>query len=1028
LKLIYTFLIAFCYCVAAAQYRGAESNYYTYTEKDSVTTNTNYLYATLADGKAIYWPYGEAVKYLGSNYGITIPPLTNGTTLPLHFQTDDSISTWVFQANKAFLFRHEKIIDSFVWKESIWSTYTETTANGSKLWFSYGMNASYYIASYQNGTLTDFGKPPFEMTMYNCFWQGKNGKVHIGNGTMNCGLDEKGFGPVQRFNVPEKKYYLLGQIAKGSSFLARTYSSPFSFFRIRGNEIKPLFAGGKLRNVGMVMGDITMLEYEDNYIEIVRLTDSIEIRCARFHYPDMVTGALKASEGSYYLNTSNKLSRVFEYLKKYPGLFNYKNASDIFSIQQDGKGRIWAGSYASHLSVIDNNKIQDVPVSSTKITNGGCSINNKIYLIGEGDSNGLFEFSENGNSRKLTKNVTGFFTYPDTTNNRFYFGTSGQGLWHTPINELGNKEIKWHVVNASQGLTLQNIVTITKDNKGRLWLGQTGRGFAVYNPATNKAQTWLIEKNVTSFGAMSSFTDSYGTVWLGSRQRGLLYYNNYRSDTVAQSDIFELKHPLLVHGKTITAIKQWGDWLLLGATDYYLAFNLKEWYASKKVLMRYLNPQEAAFTNPTEQNTLLIDKRDSSVWFSTSDMLYQWDFKRWLNLPISIVQPNVEITIRSKKIAVLENEGLKVEPTDNSYTAIIWFQTKDNMPRYMSVALVKDGDSLAMPPPSLQTHFSYQNLSSGHYKLVVQIFEQDGSTSTHTYPFTIKKFLWQQWWFWALIAFGIIGIVVYLFDLKRQKQIAEQQALRISAEAEALRSEQNRQLTKMQVVSLSNQFRPHFILNALNTVGAQLYDKPEVDAVLGQLGDSIGIIFKNAQAGSIAHPLGEEWKLVESVINIKQMEYNHGVTVNTMLNGNAITMQELCGNTETTNGNKLHICDTHVPMGIIQIPVENALVHGLRNKETGSQNLLIEVTNEASFLTITITDNGIGRKAAALISNYRKNGVGTKNLMAVIELLNQYNTEKMKFYFEDDVFETNNQKHGTRVVIIIPKTFNYEIG
>jgi sensor histidine kinase YesM len=253
-------------------------------------------------------------------------------------------------------------------------------------------------------------------------------------------------------------------------------------------------------------------------------------------------------------------------------------------------------------------------------------------------------------------------------------------------------------------------------------------------------------------------------------------------------------------------------------------------------------------------------------------------------------------------------------------------------------------------------------------------------------------------------------MVSYLVNLRRKNQVAEARALQMQAEAEALRSEQNRQLTTMQVKSLSNQFRPHFILNALNTIGAQLYDKPEVDEVLGQLGDSIGIIFKNAQHGSVSHSLEQEWRLVQSVINIKQMEYRHAVRVHVKDNG-ILESQP----------------DWLLPMGILQIPVENALIHGLRNKEEGSKDLWINMMMENEALKISITDNGVGREAAAALSNHRSNGVGSKNLLAIIELLNANNTEAISYHTEDLDGLHPGDGAGTRVIISIPKSYKYEL-
>src|SRR6185436_1253933 len=174
----------------------------------------------------------------------------------------------------------------------------------------------------------------------------------------------------------------------------------------------------------------------------------------------------------------------------------------------------------------------------------------------------------------------------------------------------------------------------------------------------------------------------------------------------------------------------------------------------------------------------------------------------------------------------------KLQPVNNNLKFTIWFQSRDNMPRYMSVAFIKEGDSLLFPEPSLQTKFDYANLAPGNYKLVIQICQSDGSVSLHYYPILIKKFWWQYWWVWlgfSLLLF--IPILLMIISHNKQK-LAEEKVKRKEAEMETLKAEQEKKLSKLQIVSLSNQFRPHFILNALNNVGAELDNKPQAESVL----------------------------------------------------------------------------------------------------------------------------------------------------------------------------------------------------
>jgi sensor histidine kinase YesM len=108
---------------------------------------------------------------------------------------------------------------------------------------------------------------------------------------------------------------------------------------------------------------------------------------------------------------------------------------------------------------------------------------------------------------------------------------------------------------------------------------------------------------------------------------------------------------------------------------------------------------------------------------------------------------------------------------------------------------------------------------------------------------------------------------------------------------------------------------------------------------------------------------------------------------------------------------------------MIQIPVENAIKHGLMPME-GAKKLTISITDHDEYQQITVTDNGIGLKA----STGRSTGTGTglKVLMQTIHLLNTNNSSKIKFTVQE-LDAKNGISSGTAVDIQIPNSFNYTL-
>jgi hypothetical protein len=729
-------------------------------------------------------------------------------------------------------------------------------------------------------------------------------------------------------------------------------------------------------------------------------------------FEDRISSMLEdAHYQSIYIGTYQYLHRLFPHVSSYPNLYKAGNTMSTHTLMQTQDGTLYAGSYNGHLTRLDAAKQQKVEGWNHRFLPGGLALGQQLIYFSETPI-GLFSKTADGQPQLIGPTMeTGYFLAYSADSSKLLAGFGGKYKFGiSTISSVLAGKPQWQWIDSSKGMRLQNVLTLSEDKHGRIWFGRNSQGWGVYDAKNGKAQTWLMEESETNFGAMCSFADNYGNVFLGGT-RGLWWVDASRPGKISSNYARRIRHPLLGDGVTISSLRQWRHYLVIAAGKHLLLLNLNSFHKSgAEPELLFLHPQETNFTGETYQNAMLVDRTDSSLWVATSDMLYRLDLKSWLQQPKRSITPQCLLVTGHDTVMLQPGKPVGVDPTATTLELMWPYQVADNFPRYVQTALVAEGDSLMWSEPSFTNQLVAQNRRQGRYTFHLRILQQDGTMTTWSFPITIRKFLWQQWWFWLLLSLAVTTVVTYLVNLRRKNQVAEARALQMQAEADALRSEQNRQLTTMQVKSLSNQFRPHFILNALNTIGAQLYDKPEVDEVLGQLGDSIGIIFKNAQHGSVSHSLEQEWKLVQSVVNIKQMEYRHAVQVHVKDNGILGSMS-----------------DWLLPMGIIQIPVENALIHGLRNKEEGSKGLWIEMFIDKGSLKITVTDNGVGRKATASLSNYRSNGVGSKNLLAIIELLNANNADAISYKIEDLVDQQTGEPAGTQISISIPKQYKYEL-
>jgi hypothetical protein len=442
-----------------------------------------------------------------------------------------------------------------------------------------------------------------------------------------------------------------------------------------------------------------------------------------------------------------------------------------------------------------------------------------------------------------------------------------------------------------------------------------------------------------------------------------------------------MQHPLLQNNSGTSFMQLYRDWIVLGNDDKIILFNYKVWQEENKVVARYLNPMETNFTSTTGQNTCIIDKRDSSVWFSTGDMLYQWNIKDWLQLPTYKVTPTVVINGRSLK----ENSTITFPYNKNFLNVSIQYQSPDNMPRYISVALIADNDSILFPNPAITSNFTFSNLKSNQYKLYVQVCQQDGSVTLQKFPILMDTIFYKKVWFiFTLITIFALALFYLIYStLQKNKQQKEMERLRM--------------------VSIRNQFSQHLLINVLNHLQSQVLEKPKAVKVIDQLGSAVNIIFNHLKTPHVLQPFYDEWKLVINTIDMFRFMRFPDLDV------------------RLPDENDIKEIDCMIPLCILQIPVENALVHGLSKKEDKPHSLYISIDTLQDYIIVEIKDNGIGRKKAATLPKIGHNGVGIKNTLSMINILNQKNKLKISY----DIIDLEND-NGTIVKIKIPKHYNYE--
>jgi tetratricopeptide (TPR) repeat protein len=204
------------------------------------------------------------------------------------------------------------------------------------------------------------------------------------------------------------------------------------------------------------------------------------------------------------------------------------------------------------------------------------------------------------------------------------------------------------------------------------------------------------------------------------------------------------------------------------------------------------------------------------------------------------------------------------------------------------------------------------------------------------------------------------------------------------------------EVTILRLQNLSNRLSPHLLFNVLNSLTVDHSSLENNRLRISRITSLLRLSLENAE--KIAIPLSSELKMIWAYVDLQRdkipQPFFFDVTIH-----------------ESVDAEQL------IPAMLIQIPVENAIKHGLMPIE-GDKRLTIEIYSDGKSTNITIADNGTGRSKAQ--KRTTGTGTGLKVLFQTIHLLNQKNNHPITIQI------TDSEPTGTAVNIKIPANYNFQ--
>lgn len=206
----------------------------------------------------------------------------------------------------------------------------------------------------------------------------------------------------------------------------------------------------------------------------------------------------------------------------------------------------------------------------------------------------------------------------------------------------------------------------------------------------------------------------------------------------------------------------------------------------------------------------------------------------------------------------------------------------------------------------------------------------------------------------------------------------------------------NEQLSKARLEALRSQMNPHFIFNCINSIDGliQSDDKYHATVYLNKFAKLIRNILDSSKKDTVS--VSKDLETLKLYIDLEKFRNENKFTAD-------IEADE-----------ELLLDDYQIPPLIIQPFVENAIQHGLRNRDGSGGKLWVRAHKKGAFLEYIIEDNGVGRNYLPnQLKEYSSYGIDMST-----DRVKLFNRESRASVQITDLFK-NDISSGTKVQILL---------
>lgn len=297
---------------------------------------------------------------------------------------------------------------------------------------------------------------------------------------------------------------------------------------------------------------------------------------------------------------------------------------------------------------------------------------------------------------------------------------------------------------------------------------------------------------------------------------------------------------------------------------------------------------------------------------------------------------------------------------------------------------------------------SYTNLPAGNYVLKIKSRLQNGNWSPQIkkIQILISAPFWKTIWF-LLPMLSIIILTLYIFYSYRIKRIKQE---------EKRKTEINKQLSEVKLLALKAQMTPHFIFNSISAIQHFIIDEQNKNALLylSKFSKLLRIVLNNANENK--NTIQKEIEFLNLYLELQSIRFENKFKY------------------EITLENNFEIEIFEIPILLLQPFVENAIEHGILNKD-GNGFIQIRFYKTDTQIICELEDDGIGREKAIKIKTEKKASYHSLGIKISEERVNTIaQLQKSQTEIEIiDLYNKNGDASGTLVKISLALNKNERI-